>query len=320
MIRQRPRAIGSDIAPFNMARSVTSSQLEKDITEILKDADLSKLSSKKIRKSLEDMYKTDLTDRKKEIDNLVMTLISTSQSTNSTSASGDADVKKTGSEKKKASLSPKKHNSSNENHYDSGSDNESNSEGKESEHSDSSEFEEASRPVLGGLVIANYITVTTDSETSCTEPENTSPPKKKKAKLSKDEELAKQLQQQEEEIGRRQTRGGGRKAAARPAKKGRKVSGDGDKGGPRKKNCYTELCILSESLAEVMGEEKMARSNVIKKMWEIIRERELLDPKNKQFMLCDDELYKVFGRKRIRTFGMMKFLKDHIYSPGDLVE
>ena len=85
-----------------MARNVKGSQLEKDITGnihcknstlaltttvhrfterctdsddlllsffmpffsgILKDADLSKLSSKTVRKSLQDLYKTDLTDR-----------------------------------------------------------------------------------------------------------------------------------------------------------------------------------------------------------------------------------------------------------------
>ena len=87
---------------INMARNVKGPQLEKDITGnihcknstlaltttvhwsserctdsdnflisfvmpffsgILKDADLSKLSSKTVRKSLEDLYKTDLTDR-----------------------------------------------------------------------------------------------------------------------------------------------------------------------------------------------------------------------------------------------------------------
>lgn len=35
------------------------------------------------------------------------------------------------------------------------------------------------------------------------------------------------------------------------------------------------------------------------------------DPKNKQFAICDDELMKVIGVKRFRTFGMMKYLKSH---------
>lgn len=37
----------------------------------------------------------------------------------------------------------------------------------------------------------------------------------------------------------------------------------------------------------------------------------LQDPKNKQFAICDEELMKVIGVKRFRTFGMMKYLKNH---------
>merc|ERR1712071_338430 len=36
------------------------------------------------------------------------------------------------------------------------------------------------------------------------------------------------------------------------------------------------------------------------------------DPKNKQFALCDEQLLKVFGVKRFRTFSMMKYLKTHL--------
>jgi chromatin remodeling complex protein RSC6 len=39
----------------------------------------------------------------------------------------------------------------------------------------------------------------------------------------------------------------------------------------------------------------MARHEVVKKVWAIIKERNLYDPKNKQFAICDDELLKVFG-------------------------
>ncbi|KAI0213936.1 Protein PBDC1 [Lamellibrachia satsuma] len=312
-LQQRPIANGGDITPFNMALSVTSSELEKDITDILKDADLSKLSSKKVRKSLEDLYNTDLTGRKKEIDSLVMKAIS-GCSTKST-GTGDSDEKKTDSKKEKSSPSPKKRlsSSSNDSYSDSNdSGGESSNEDRESEHSNS-EIEEA-----------NY------AEQS----ENMSPPKKKMKSTKKacvpnysdnglgDEELAKQLQQEEEDGGRRQTRGGGRKPVVKAARKGKKGSGDGDGAKPPKKtnNMYTRLCVLSAPLAEVMGKEKMARSDVIKRMWAIIRERDLLDPKNKQYMLVDDELYKVFGRKRVRTFGMMKFLKNHVFTPEYLTD
>merc|ERR1719505_257728 len=88
----------------------------------------------------------------------------------------------------------------------------------------------------------------------------------------------------------------------------RKKSGGGNRG---KKSAFTKSFKLSAELADVVGSDVMPRHEVVKKLWAVIKERELQDPKNKQFAICDDQLQKVFGIKRFRTFGMMKFLKDH---------
>lgn len=72
---------------------------------------------------------------------------------------------------------------------------------------------------------------------------------------------------------------------------------------------------LSPVLAELVGQDRMARSDIVKKMWEIIRERKLEDPKNKRFTICDEQLYQVFGLKRFQTFSMMKYLKKHVKDP-----
>merc|ERR1712137_288560 len=74
---------------------------------------------------------------------------------------------------------------------------------------------------------------------------------------------------------------------------------------------YVKAVKLSPALSDIVGSESMPRHEVVKKMWSIIKERNLYDPKNKQFALCDDQLQKVFGVKRFRTFGMMKYLKSH---------
>jgi chromatin remodeling complex protein RSC6 len=42
-----------------------------------------------------------------------------------------------------------------------------------------------------------------------------------------------------------------------------------------------------------MGQEEMARHEVVKKVWAIIKEKNLYDPKNKQFAICDEQLHKV---------------------------
>lgn len=141
----------------------------------------------------------------------------------------------------------------------------------------------------------------------------------------------------------------------KPAKKGKKKGSDSDsdedwgknkkaqgggggkKGGGAGKGGYTRAITLSPELAAVVGAEQMARHEVVKKIWSIIKERDLYvsislycrmrcircvtfyltmnnvlqDPKNKQFAICDDELLTVIGVKRFRTFGMMKYLKNH---------
>jgi len=52
------------------------------------------------------------------------------------------------------------------------------------------------------------------------------------------------------------------------AKKKRGGGGGGAKG-------YTRSLTLSKDLAKLMGEEKMARHEVVKRMWAIIKERNL---------------------------------------------
>jgi len=97
----------------------------------------------------------------------------------------------------------------------------------------------------------------------------------------------------------------GRKAAAKP----KKAAGGG--GGRKPGTGYTKECTLSPELAAVMGQPTMARHEVVKQMWKLVKEKNLYDPKNKQFAICNDELLTVFGVKRFRTFGMMKYLKNH---------
>jgi len=61
--------------------SVSKETLKKEIAALLKVADLSKTSAKKIRQELEKKLDTDLDDRKKEIDALVMEAIKKAKAT-----------------------------------------------------------------------------------------------------------------------------------------------------------------------------------------------------------------------------------------------
>ncbi|PAA80929.1 hypothetical protein BOX15_Mlig026110g1 [Macrostomum lignano] len=53
-------------------------------------------------------------------------------------------------------------------------------------------------------------------------------------------------------------------------------------------------------------------THVVKRLWDIAKEREMFDPKNKQFVICDAEFEQLFGKKRLRMFALMKYLKNHV--------
>lgn len=74
---------------------------------------------------------------------------------------------------------------------------------------------------------------------------------------------------------------------------------------------FTRPYQLSPQLAAVVGDDCLPRHEVVKRVWAIINERNLYDPKNKQFAICDTQLQTVMGVKRFRTFAMLKYLKSH---------
>ena len=57
--------------------TIGAEQIRREIQLILKDADLNTLSSKKVRQILENHFQCDLTERKKEIDDILMAEITT---------------------------------------------------------------------------------------------------------------------------------------------------------------------------------------------------------------------------------------------------
>jgi len=118
--------------------------------------------------------------------------------------------------------------------------------------------------------------------------------------------------------------------AKRGPKRGKKKSADSDDedwgkkkkakkaaGGPKKATAFTKSYKLSPELGDLVGSDVMPRHEVVKKMWAYIKENKLQDPEQKQFAVCDDALLKIIGVKRFRTFGMMKYLKDHFVEAID---
>ena len=70
---------------------------------------------------------------------------------------------------------------------------------------------------------------------------------------------------------------------------------------------------VSKDLAVVVGEGPMPRSEVVKKLWIYIKEKNLQDPAHKRNIVADEALKKVFGGKAVvDMFEMTKLVSKHL--------
>jgi len=69
---------------------------------------------------------------------------------------------------------------------------------------------------------------------------------------------------------------------------------------------------LSKELADVVGEKKLSRGQVTKKIWEYIKKNNCQDPSNKRTIIPDEKLAKVFGSTEpVDMFQMARLLSKH---------
>ena len=69
----------------------------------------------------------------------------------------------------------------------------------------------------------------------------------------------------------------------------------------------------SSELAAVVGSSPLPRPEVVSKMWEYIKGRQLQNPQNKREILADDKLQAIFaGKSKVSMFEMNKHLAQHL--------
>jgi len=259
---------------------ISKDELKKEIQDILKDADLDNTSAKKVRLQLQEKLDCDLTERKKEVDALVMEVIDeqTQDDEGEEDEEDEDDDYEEEAPRKKAAPKRGAANSDSEEDYEEPSDG-------------------------GG---SDY------------EPEE--PVKIQKASAKKAAKRKNKFGSDVESSGEEWNGGGskGKKKAA--SKKKKKANSDDDsedekpkrKRKPGAKSGFTVPQRLSAELADIVGGEEMPRHEVVKRMWAYIKENNLQDPKNKQMIKVDEKLSKIVPTKKFRGFGMAKFLKAHM--------
>jgi chromatin remodeling complex protein RSC6 len=99
-------------------------------------------------------------------------------------------------------------------------------------------------------------------------------------------------------------KGAARKAAPRAAKKASK----------RKPNAaFMKPMTPSSTLAAVVGNNPMPRTEVTSKLWGYIKKNNLQDKTNRRMINADDKLRDVFGGKRqVSMFEMTKLVAKHL--------
>jgi chromatin remodeling complex protein RSC6 len=78
-------------------------------------------------------------------------------------------------------------------------------------------------------------------------------------------------------------------------------------------SAFMKPMTVSADLAAVVGKGPMPRSEVVKKIWSYIKDKNLQDPKNKRNINADEALKKVFGGKSmVNMFEMTKLVSKHL--------
>jgi upstream activation factor subunit UAF30 len=108
------------------------------------------------------------------------------------------------------------------------------------------------------------------------------------------------------------------KAAKKPAKKAA-AKKPAKKAAPKKKSArkpsaaFMKPLELSDSLAAVIGNKPVPRTEIVKKLWVYIKANKLQDKNNKRMINADAKLKPVFGGKaQVSMFDMAKHISKNV--------
>ena len=86
---------------------------------------------------------------------------------------------------------------------------------------------------------------------------------------------------------------------------------------PRKPNAaFMKPMTPSAALAKIVGDKPLPRTEVVKKLWQYVKRKDLQDKKERRNINADDLLREVFGgKKTVSMFEMTKLVNDNLKNP-----
>ena len=92
--------------------------------------------------------------------------------------------------------------------------------------------------------------------------------------------------------------------------------GGSDASATTKRKRNPSSCVVSDELAAVIGCKEVFKNEITRKVWDYIKEHDLQDPSNKQFILCDELMQKLAADgddiSKLYMFHLSRVLSPHI--------
>ena len=109
-----------------------------------------------------------------------------------------------------------------------------------------------------------------------------------------------------------------KKAAKKAAPKKAAPKKAAKKAAPKKKSArkpnaaFMAPLNVTPTLAEVIGNKPMPRTEIVKKIWDYIKKNNLQDKKNRRMINADTKLKPIFGKDQISMFELAKIVNKNV--------
>src|SRR5215218_1763572 len=104
-----------------------------------------------------------------------------------------------------------------------------------------------------------------------------------------------------------------KKAAAKKAGPKKAAKKAAPKKSARKPNAaFMAPLTVSGTLAEVIGNKPLPRTEIVRKMWDYIKKNNLQDKNNRRMINADGKLKPIFGKDQISMFELAKVVNKHV--------